>query len=270
MKNLKLFLFISLITLGCSFAQNENELLQSKLDSIIEEANILFNYEKVAWNATDLMMTNHSLRQKYGGYIIYHNKDTLFATFINKNLKDRIALYTFTTDDLDKPLNTDLQSIPLSTREKKLLDVKIRMLEQLSDKKYKVGFPEGYSPNLVLLEKNSGYKLYILMGTTQSDIIPFGNDFLFESDLEGNILSWRKFHSRVIPAQTEMPGKGRIVSAVHSHLKTTPYITATDICTFRLYGPLFEMKEFMVLSSALDKYFKYNLESNSIEVTDLD
>ena len=106
------------------------------------------------------------------------------------------------------------------------------------------------------------------MGTSESGIIPFGNDYLFQSDLDGNIVKWKKFHSRIIPAQTEMPNGEKVILAVHSHLKSTPYITATDVCTFRLYGRLYGMKEFMVLSTATGKYFKYNIDTNKIEITE--
>lgn len=40
-------------------------------------------------------------------------------------------------------------------------------------------------------------------------------------------------NSRMIPAQSKGPNGEKVVSGIHSHLKTTPYITATDICTFR-------------------------------------
>jgi hypothetical protein len=70
----------------------------------------------------------------------------------------------------------------------------------------------------------------------------------------------------VIPAQSKGPNGEKVVSAIHSHLKTTPYITATDICTFRLYGELCEMDEFSVYSPALGKYFKYRLKENKIEI----
>lgn len=257
-----------LLLIFTSLCYSQSDTLQTKLNSILKEANLLYNYEKIAWNASDLLMSKAKLKKKYGGYVIYHSNDTIYASFIDKSQKNRIAKYSFTTSNLSKPFNTDLEKNLLSDIEQEYLNVKIKIVEQLSDPKYKVGFPEGFNPNLVLLKEQNEYKLYIIMGTTKSDLIPFGNDYLFRSDLNGKITEWEKFHSRMIPAQSKMPGGAVVISAIHSHLKSTPYITATDICTFRLYGSLIGMKEFMVLSTALGKYFKYNIETNTIEITE--
>ncbi|MAB47801.1 MAG: hypothetical protein CMC05_04135 [Flavobacteriaceae bacterium] len=249
-----------------SFSQEKSE--EVILDSIVKEADLLYKYEKVAWNSTDLLMSKRKLKKNYGGYVIYHSNDTIHASFIDKSQEKRIARYSFTASDLEVPYNSNFELIELSESEKELLDIKIKIVNNLSDEKYEVEFPQGFNPNLVLLKDENEYRLYIIMGTPKSNIIPFGNDYLFKTDLNGEIKEWKKFHSRVIPAQTEMPNGGKVISAVHSHLKTTPYITATDICTFRLYGELYGMKEFMVLSTALGKYFKYNIGENKITITE--
>lgn len=264
MKKISIIIFglISII----SFSQEK--LKKSILDSIVKEADLLYNYEKVAWNTTDLLMSKRKLKKNYGGYVIYHSNDTIYASFIDKDQEKRIAKYSFTTSDLKSPFESNFDLIQLSESEKELLNIKIKIINQLSDQKYEVGFPQGFNPNLVLLKDKSEYRLYILMGTSESNIIPFGNDYLFKTDLNGEIKDWKKLHSRVIPTQTEMPNGGKVISAVHSHLKTTPYITATDICTFRLYGELYGMKEFMVLSTTIGKYFKYNIDENKITITE--
>jgi len=248
-------------------AQNDN--LQVKLDSILEEADLLYRYEKAAWHGSDLFMADAELREDYGGYVIYHSSDTVYATFVDKSQKRHVARYSFTTNELEKPNATDTTKRPLSAIEKQLLDIKLKVLNQLRNPKYEVGIPEGYNPNLVLFKRDNGYRMYVIMGTAASNVIPFGNDYLFETDLEGEIVKWKKYHSRVIPAETQLDGGRTVVSAVHSHLKTTPLITATDICTFRLYGPMYGLNEFQVLSTSLNKVFTYKSDTDSVEVTDL-
>lgn len=245
----------------------QKDTLQLKLNSIIKEANLLYGYEKVAWNSTDLLIKKKELFKKYGGYVIYHSNDTIYASFIDKQQKNRIAEYKFTFNKLTKPFETDYNEIELSDNEKELLNIKVKIVNQLSEKKYNITIPNGYNPNLVLLKEKEGYKLYIIMGTTESGVIPFGNDYLFKSDNKGKIVEWKKFHSRIIPAQTKGQNGEIVLTAIHSHLKSTPYITATDICTFRLYGELCGMKQFMVLSTALGVYFTYDIDKNKIEVT---
>ncbi len=258
-----ILLFLILIS-SISYSQSEN--IQVKLDSIIKEANLLYNYEKAAWTATDLTMSLEGLRNNFGGYIVYNSNDTIYTSIIDKAQSNRIAQYSFITNEIDRPINSNLKTSQLSTKERKLLEIKNNIIDQLSDNKYEIGFPEGFNPNLILIQEDKEYKLYIIMGTSESGVIPFGNDYLFRADSDGKIKTWKKFHSRLIPVQSKMPTGEIITSATHSHLRTTPYITATDICTFRLYSPFTELKEFKVYSPALGKYMKYDTDNNAIEI----
>ena len=255
------FLLILLTVSLWMFSQEDN--LQAKLDSIITEADLLYRYEKSAWNSIDLLMADKKLKNNFGGYVVSHSGDTVFVTCVDKTKKKSIARFTYTSRDLDKPCITKLESTPLTLLEKELLEIKIKIINQLSASKYNVTIPQGYGTNFVLLESLNEFKLYILMGTSESGVIPFGNDYLFRTNKKGNITEWKKFHSKMIPAHA----KG-FESAVHfhSHLKTTPYITATDICTFRLYGKLCGMEEFGVICAATGKNYKYNINTNTIEV----
>ena len=265
---MKKALTILIIIFVSTLSYSQSDSLSVKLDSIIKEADLLYNYEKIAWNSTDLLMTKRKLKKQFGGYLIYHSNDTIFASFIDKKQKNRIARYSFLTTNLKTPFYSDLDFKPLSEDEKELLDIKIKITEQLSDPKYEVGFPKDYNPNLVLIKNSNEFRLYILTGTSESGVIPFGNDYLFKADSYGKITKCRKFHSRLIPAKTEIPRIGKITSAIHSHLRTTPYITATDICTFRLYAEFTEIKSFKVYSPAIGKYMEYNLKKKTIEVTE--
>jgi hypothetical protein len=264
---MKKIVFLLLLSLIVTSVHAQDKALQAKFDSIVKEADLLYAYEKVAWNASDLMVSDSHLRSNCGGYLVYHSNDTLFATFYNKLYEERIAKYYFTFANLEKPFLSETESAHFSVLEKDLLDIKLTILGQLSEKKFNVGVPEGYSPNFDMIKQKDGYRFYIIMGTSENGVIPFGNDYLFIADKEGNIDSWQKFHSRVIPAGCTGPNGEKVVSAIHSHLKTTPYITATDICTFRLYADMCGMKEFMVLSTANDEYYKYNIETNKITIT---
>lgn len=265
MKRITILFFLGVICLK-TFSQDEN--LQFKLDSIIAEADLLYKYEKSVWNSTDLLMSDKKLKKNYGGYLVNHSNDSVFVTYLDKNQEGSIARYAYLSSDLNKPVISKVESSPLTILEKELLDVKIKVINQLSESKYSVTIPQDFIPNFVLIKEKEVFKLYIIMGTSESGIIPFGNDYLFWSDPQGNITNWRKFHSRMIPTQAKGPNGEKVVSAIHSHLKTTPYITATDICTFRLYGGLCNMEDFMVLCTGSGKYYKYKLKTNKIEITE--
>ena len=263
MKKLVLILFL-LSGSVMMFSQDEN--VQFKLDSIIKEADLLYRYEKAVWNSSDLIMTDKKLKRNFGGYIVSHSGDTITVTYFDKNQMGSIARYGYDSD-LIIPSITHIEPSALTSLEQELLDIKTKILMQIADEKYEVTIPQDFDPNFVLIKEKTEFKLYILMGTMEYGVIPFGNDYLFRADKTGAITSWKKFHSRMIPAYSKTPDGEKVISVTHSHLKTTPYITATDICTFRLYGELCGMPEFTVLCTATGKYYTYNVKTNSIEIT---
>ena len=158
-----------------------------------------------------------------------------------------------------------MESSPLSVLEKELLDIKVKMINQLSDSKYNVRIPQEFNPNFVLIKEDTIFKLYLIMGTSESGVIPFGNDYLFKANSKGEITFWEKFHSRMIPTMAEFNGQ-KVTESSHSHLRTSPYITATDICTFRLYAQYTELEKFSVYSPAIGKTMTYILKTNKIEI----
>jgi len=260
--------FLFSVSFICSYGQDiqyTNDELNLKLDSIMKEANLLYRYERSSWVSTDLAMANNKLKENFGGFLTYKNKDSIKTIILDKEQKICIAEFIF-TDDLKKPTNEIVSERKLTQQETKLHEIKNAMIEDLSDPKYEITVPEGFSFNLILIPENDGYKLYIITGTSQTNVIPFGNDYLFYTNKKGIIQSWKKFHSRLIPQNTTAPNGGKVVQAMHSHLRTTPLISATDICTFKLYGGLYDINEFSVYSPALGKSLKYNLAKDKIEI----
>lgn len=258
--------FLLILTLFFSLNLfSQEEINQAKLDSILKEADLMYKYEKSVWNSTDLLMSNKQLKKNYGGYIVHHSNDTLTVTYLDKNQKERIARYSYKFDNLNKPLTTSVETSQLTSIEKELFDIKGVIVNQLSDSEYNVTIPEDYNHNLVLIKENDEYRLYIIMGTSKTGMIPFGNDYLFKADSKGKITNWKKFHSRMIPTMAEFDGQ-KVTESFHSHLRTTPYITATDICTFRLYAQYTGLEKFSVYSPALGKSMTYILKINEIEI----
>jgi hypothetical protein len=213
------------------FGQKEE--LQVQLDSIIKQADLLYNCEKVAWNASDLFMASDAAKNPIGGYVVYHEDDKVFAAFRDQATENVIGFYEFLDSDGASPDQVSYERRAPTDLERDLFNQKNTSVNQLSNPEYQATVPQGYSPDLVLFKSFSGHRTYILMGTTQPDLIPFGNDFMVETDEKGTINKWQKYHSRLIPAQSTTNQGHTVISAIHTHLKSTPLITATDICTFR-------------------------------------
>ena len=266
MKKLSFLLLASLfssILLAQTIEISEIE-LKKQLDSVLAEGYLLYRYEKAAWISTDLAMENRTVKKDYTGFFVYEEQEEIRVIILGKKSQICIAEYSFESD-FSKPKLERIESRELSNKEKKLLEVRTKILENVADKKYGVTVPDGYSLNLILLPFDEKYKLYIITGTSQSDVIPFGNDYLFIANKNGKIENWQKFHSRLIPGYTKMDGN-KVTELTHSHLKTTPLMTATDICTFMLYAPLYDIDAFSVYSPAIGKYMKYSLKDNEITV----
>ncbi len=262
MKRFTILLFLGTLFLN-AFSQDDN--LQAIFDSIIAEADLMYKYEKTVWNSTDLVIADKNLKNNYGGYIVRHSVDSIYVIYIDKKQEKSIARFTYTSTNLNYPCYMSTVSSSLSDEEKELLTIKIKMLNQLSNKKYDIRIPQGFSPNFVLIKENTMFKLYMIMGTSEPGVIPFGNDYLFTANSKGKIKNWTQFHSRMIPVMAEVDGQ-KVSEATHSHLRTTPYITATDICTFRLYAHYTELEKFSVYSPAIGKTMTYILETNTIEI----
>ncbi len=224
-------------TIVMSQREGFDDRLKLQLDSVLVEGTLLYKYEKASWVATDMIMENQSIIENYGGYFTYEDNGKIIVIFLSRSDNNCIAECNF-KDDFTKPVDFKTKARKLTDREEELLKVRSKIFKNLSSDKYSLSIPDGYRPNFILLPFAEKYKLYMIMGTTQIDLIPFGNDYLIVTDRDGNIESLKSFHSRIIPVYTNMDGK-KVIEIFHSHLKTTPLISATDICTFKLYAPLY-------------------------------
>ncbi len=261
-----LLLFSSLFANAQSvFSEKE---IKEKTDSILSEGNLLYKYERAAWVSTDMVKGKENIKKDFGGYFVYKVGDTIKTIILDSNNTQCIYELLF-FNDFNIPKNENLTRRKLTSIEANLLNIKNKIINEIIEKKYEVNCPKGFSLNIELIPIELGYKLYILTGTSQSQMIPFGNDYLFYADVNGDIILWKKFHSSILYTPTKELDGEVIKQTIHSHLKTEPYITATDICTFKLYGSLYGQKDFLVYSPILLKYFKYKLFENEIEVLEV-
>lgn len=266
MKKIVLFLFISIPFLAYGQVNLSKEEIKQKTDSILAEGNLLYRYERVAWVSNDHALEISLIRKKFGGYLVYQSGDSIKAIILEKGQNNCIYEMTY-FQNYSVPMREVFATRKLNDLEEKLQSIKIKITNQVFTPAYKVTCAEGYNLNIDLIPVESGYKLYILTGTSKPEVIPMGNDYVFFTDKNGEITSWRKFHSRLIPAMTKIDGE-KVRGLTHSHLRTEPFISATDICTFKLYGGMYGLKQFKVLSTALSKYFTYDSEKNTIETED--
>lgn len=235
-------------------------------DSILIEGNLLYLYENAAWISSDIGMANDSVKKQMFNYLVYEAGDTIRACLLNKNI-ECICEVNF-VDGNPKPQPAIWNVRPLTQKEEKLFLIKNDIINNVINGNYQVGYSEGFNLNFVLLPMGDGYKLYILNGTNKDNIIPLGNDYIFFADKDGKITNWRKMHSGLLALDTKFGGKD-VSETGHSHLFEEPFITPTDICTFMLYGPMYGQKAFTVFSLAIGKTIRYDLDSNSLKIENI-
>ena len=246
--------------------------LAFKMDSIIQEADKLYLSEKTAWVANDVAYQIPSVRKDFGGYLIYQKSDSMHAVFLNQETSKATARITYHISDFKKPASIITQMSDLDPFEQKLRTARNNFYDQLNRDLGKMDYHEyeGFNPNIVLIPAETGYHGYIIMGATTSGVIPFGNDYFFELNEEGIIQTWKKFHKTLIIAEAGMDDL-EVIQIMHSHLEFSPYISATDICTFRLYAwDIYQIPELGILSTALGNRQTYHAETNTITIKNIE
>lgn len=263
----KILLFVWFCSSLCGNAQNSFTDIQmkEKCDSILQEADWLYRYEKAAWTSVDRALKTSEGKKSFNGYLVYRAGDTIKSIVLNQ--KGRSIYEASFLEQPDVPCLEKVKDRALSDVEMILLIMRGKIVNEIAANQYKVDRYGGYGLNMILMPFEAGYKLYLIMGTSNSGIIPFGNDYVFIADVDGNILSWRKFHSGLLSMPVTADGQD-VREITHSHLKGEPFISATDICTFRLYSERTDLTRFSVYSIALSRYFTYDRKTNTITISE--
>lgn len=241
--------------------------LKVKLDSVTAEGNLLYSLENASWHSNDIARAKKEIRSLIGHYLTYQSNDSVKTVFLNNLGNQVIAEYSF-VKNAKSPSTEKLRMRPLNKIETDLITIRQKLIEQFADPQYQVSAPEGFNLNIITIPFGEKYKTYLIPGTSDSSIIPFGNDYLFITDAQGNISKHQKIHSRLIPTMTNL-GEGKTITmSTHSHLIDNPFISATDICTFKLYAHFSKLTKFSVYSKALGSYLEYDLVENKISKVD--
>ena len=279
MKRIVTILLLWILLIPSVGAQNIDtmptaEELKAVNDSILAEAYQLYLHEKVAWVLEDVLTDSQptTINEIAGWFPVgdEEDEDVVKGVFFNEektkalfeasfNLKTGTASGKSVVRDLS-PEEIEM----INVREKVLLAVRTLDVEDLPS------CPEGCTFNTEVIPIDEDlYRVYFMLGTTQHGVIPFGCDFSYDCDSEGNIKGFRRYHKTYIPTQLKMDDGSPVLSVVHSHLRTCPLIAPTDIALFLLYGYEAGLSGFKVLSTAYHCVFSFDPETFEINVEQL-
>ena len=279
MKRFVFFLLLGLFLIPTANAQESEplpdaEVLKAANDSILAEAYLLYLFEKSAWVLEDVLTASKpATMNEMGGWFPVgdeENEDVIKGVFFNHE-KTKVlfeASFNFktgTASGKDVVRDLSLEEIEIiNVREKVIRAVRTLDPEDLPS------CPEGCTFNTEVMRIDEDlYRVYYMLGTAQHGVIPFGCDFSYDCDSEGNIKEFRRYHRTYIPAQLKMDDGSPVLYAVHSHLRFCPLIAPTDIALFLLYGHEAGMSGFKVLSTAYHCVFSFDPEAYAINVEQL-
>ncbi|MES2430760.1 MAG: hypothetical protein V4556_07460 [Bacteroidota bacterium] len=224
-------------------------------DSISKEGERLYRSESASWFGTDIFLENFKSEvSNMEGYFSYENNGNYKCIFFSK--RDSMpVLCTITFGNSFDSIKANIDDTKRNFTNEELEYYKIRKIA-LKELQRDTNFFQGYkntSFNLIPIINKTEKKVYILTGTSRSDIVIIGNDYLLNFDMENNLISKRKLHANILTLDTKVEETNQDGSKnmgnVHNHLpETGDFITATDICTFRLYKNLTNWKQQLVIS----------------------
>ena len=279
MKRLLFFLLLWFVFIPSAIAQKADPLpnaeeLKAANDSILTDAYVLYFHEKIAWVMEDVLADSRpaTITEIAGWFPVGDTEDeyVVNGVFFNKEKTKALFEASFnlmTGTASGKSVVRDLspeEIEKINVRERVLLAVRTLDAEDLPS------CPEGCSFNSEIIPIDEDlYRVYFMLGTTQHGIIPFGCDFSYDCDSEGNIKGFRRYHKTYIPTQLKMDDGSPVLSVVHSHLSFCPLIAPTDIALFLLYGYEAGLSGFQVLSTAYNCVFSFDPEAYEINVAPL-
>lgn len=264
--NLRLFLAIVLTIASYCFLCAQRpamHVIDAVNDSVVEEGNTLYLHDKLNWVMSDAYKQMCSSKTASLSVVGQLNDTLMSGIMIDVDqmkcvFECRLNLNTGEIEPFNLVRGLSPSEIARAERQVTLLE-KVSTLDGISN------VSEAGNLNVDVVEISPSLtRVYLLQGTNKSKLIPFGNDYSFDFDAAGNLVTRRKYHNSFIPIDFSSKN-GDIHKCTHSHLNDTPYITPTDIATFLLYGhDLYGMKTFSVYSTTFECYFTYNVETATI------
>jgi hypothetical protein len=230
MKNLLTLIFLAILAQNVSAQKKE---LKHIADSIKAEGEILYRSEWASGNGRQVFAASFGRKKLLsGGYFSYETKKDIINVFYSKG-EEPVVVATVKFD-----LRLDPSKYIIDTTTRKFTDVE-KELHAIREKAVQIVLSDtlfkqyqNTSLNLVPVIKNGTKKVYVITAQTAPDEVLLGNDYLINFDTDNNIVSKKKLHNNLIPL-----GNGsKIEASSHLHLgETSPFITATDICAFKLW-----------------------------------
>ncbi|MGG9971830.1 hypothetical protein ACQ33O_08575 [Ferruginibacter sp. SUN002] len=253
--------FITLIFIDQVCGQTDIDKIR---DSIIKEADKLYKSEYASWYGTDIFFQEYKGDQDIiGGYVSYPiGDDDVCIFYSNSNDPEIIGTIHFKSN---KKVVYDSVRRTMTATEKDFYNLKTAAQNVIQSDTGLFLYYKGSTLNLVpIIEKDRKW-VYAISGSSKPNTAYLGNDYLMTFTNKNELISKKRIHQSLIPVPYTDPDKKDEFGSVHNHLpETGDFITATDICTIRLYQEYGKWKSHIVVS---EKYMSiWTCEGNGLVI----
>ena len=222
---------------SCSIKRSylSNEQLERISDSITAEARVLYVYEKNSWQAEDALVEHCSNLDQINGNIDKPAGGMALST-IYYNYEDSIVYFECFNDVINRKFIFRDTIRKLTQNELDSIAWKIRIVEAGKRVKVDIDYPNATFNKQFINVGNGIVRTYCMMGTSEHGVIPFGNDYSYDTDDEGNLIASRRYHGAYLPTPVFGEEGNPVEMIFHTHIDyTNPWFTPTDLCLYWLY-----------------------------------
>lgn len=220
------------------------EQISLKVDSVYKEANLIYSYY-YPYQKVITLRNKKEDKNTISNYLVYKKSDTTFVITLNRQ-NQCIAEFKFIEKD-SIPFSQIFAQRELNSKEVNILKIKFNILKKIeSDSLIKKTTNDDNSFHYILIPlKTNKFKFYALSLTSEKNVIPFGNDYLFFADSSGEISAHFNFRPENKPIYL-IENKDTLANFAITDNKMEPYIFSTDLCLYRLYKPSWWQKELQI------------------------
>jgi hypothetical protein len=234
-------------------------------DSISKEGKKLYKSEIASWYGTDIFLDRFKDEaNNIGGYFSYRDKSNETCLFFSNGDNPQVlGTVSFdSTNNLEKVI-VDGTKRNFSVHENDIYLIRKAALDEIQKDTSFFQTYKNTNLNLITFVEGEERTVYVLTGTSRTDIVIIGNDYLLYFDKDNKLISKKKLHANILPLKYAEEGKDNKEGSVHTHLpETGAFMTATDICTFMLYEKIAKWNQQLVIS---EKYMSiWNCETDRL------
>ena len=232
-------IIILILILFYSFVSHCQLNLDSLAKNILDEGLFLFNLEKSAWVATDIIMADKNNLNYFNGYASYLIQDSVYTIFYFYT-PDKISINFTVSFPLNKiepnSCSINAHSRKPTVKETRLISAKNKIYDIINETPSLNSNLNIINYNIQIKDVDSSFICYLMAGINDPAIIPLGGDS--KIDLSGNLKDFKiqYYHSGFLGMKIQ---KLKIKSDFHTHLpEYSPFIAPTEICIYKLYDEL--------------------------------